>query len=101
MRIAIDFDDTYTLDPNMWDQILNLMVLSGHEVFCITARPDRHMDKVRETIGKVIGMENCIGTQLLAKRKYVKDHYGLVFDVWIDDTPDAIVSNIYPRDKNT
>jgi len=97
MRIAIDFDDTYTLDPEMWDKILVLMCRSGHEVFCITARPDDHMEKVRQTIGKIVGIDNCIGTQLLAKRQYVKDHYDLTFDVWIDDTPDAIVANIYQR----
>lgn len=95
MRIAIDFDDTYTADPAMWNEIVLLMIASGHEVFCVSARPDSHMEKVRQTIGQVIGENYCFGTQLIAKRDYMKKNHGLEFDVWIDDTPDAIVTTIY------
>lgn len=97
MKIAIDYDFTYTADPTMWDSVLKLMLSSGHTVYCVTARPPEHMPEVRTTIGRILGSDNCIGTNLREKRKTVKDVHDIDIDVWIDDTPDAIVANIYNR----
>lgn len=100
MKIAIDFDDTYTKDPVMWNEIIHMMISRDHEVWCISARPEIHMDRVRETIGSIIGRDRCIGTNLKGKRKYVWEMHGLRPDVWIDDTPEAIGGDIYNTFSN-
>lgn len=94
MIISIDFDDTYTKDPELWDMFCLSAIDKGHTVYCVSARPEEHMYKVRNTIGKVIGTRKCFGTSLKCKRDHMKK-YGIHIDVWIDDTPDAIVSNHY------
>lgn len=100
MKIAIDYDDTYTKDPDMWDQMIQLILLRGHEVWCVSARPESHMGIVKSTIGSVIGKDRCIGTNLKGKRQFVWEYYGLKPDVWIDDTPEAIGADIYNAFQN-
>lgn len=95
MKIAIDYDHTYTKDPIMWDKIIKLMQEMNHEVWCISARPEDHMPKVKFHLGPLIGHDRCIGTNLKGKRRYVWEHYGLSIDVWIDDTPEAVGADIY------
>lgn len=96
MIIAIDFDDTYTRDPELWDEFCRSCIRRGHKVYCVTARAEgKMMDIVKESIGKVIGEKNCIGTNLQPKRNFLLENYKIYIDVWCDDTPDAIVDNIY------
>lgn len=94
MKLAIDYDDTYTRDPELWDMFIKTCLHRGHSVYCVSARPEGHMDVVRETIGKVIGPVRCFGTGLEAKRSFMESK-GHKFDVWIDDTPEAIGAKIY------
>jgi hypothetical protein len=97
MIISIDFDDTYTKDPAFWDSFCLNAFRSGHLVYCVSARPEGHMEKVRETIGRIIGRERCFGTGLKPKRDWMKQNTNISIDVWIDDTPDAIVSDHYSK----
>jgi hypothetical protein len=95
MNISLDFDDTYTRDPYMWDKFIELAHSVGHKVYCVTARCDEYhpeRDEVYETIGKLIGKERCIFTCGRAKRPETYKHK-ISIDVWIDDMPDAITEN--------
>lgn len=93
MILGIDFDDTYTRDQDMWNSIISIMIKSGHTVYCVTARSDDEMPIVRESIGSVIGEENCIGTNGKPKKNYIWEHHDNLFiDVWIDDQPEAVVT---------
>lgn len=94
--ISIDFDDTYTKDPEFWDEVCKLAMTRNHKVYCVSARPEEHMPKVRESLGLIIGEDACFGTGLKPKRKWMK-RKNIEIDVWIDDTPDAIVSDYYSR----
>ena len=97
MNISIDFDDTYTKDPIFWDTFCLNAFRSGHSVYCVSARPEAHMDKVRETVGKIIGSNKCFGTGLKPKREWMRVNTNISIDVWIDDTPEAIVSDHYSK----
>lgn len=59
MNISIDFDDTYTRDPEMWNAFIRLAQASGHKVYCVTARSWREDEQVLGTVGNVVGRENC------------------------------------------
>jgi hypothetical protein len=91
LNIAIDFDDTYTLNPELWNDLIEVFRASNFHVYCVTARPEEHMQPVYDTIGNVIGQQNCIGTGLRAKREYMRKHHNIHIHIWIDDTPEAIV----------
>lgn len=86
MNIGLDFDDTYTRDPAGWDEFIRNFTSRRHKIYCVTFRFPEQSQQVYDTIGKVIGNENCHFTSYTAKRKYMqsKDIY---IDVWIDDMP--------------
>jgi hypothetical protein len=94
--ISIDFDDTYTKDPEFWDEVCKLAIQKKHTVYCVSARPEKHMPKVRETVGAIIGKDSCFGTGLQPKREWMKNK-NIEIDIWIDDTPDAIVRDHYSQ----
>ena len=86
MHISLDFDDTYTRDPQMWNKFINLAKLSGHNVYCVTFRFPEQSQQVYESIGQVIGNDCCYFTAYTAKRSYMQSK-GIMIDVWIDDMP--------------
>lgn len=91
MKISIDYDDTYTRDPKLWDQFATNAISRGHQVYCVSARGTQHMDEPKRSIGQIIGPENCFGTGLQPKREFMWRVHNIYIDVWIDDQPEMIV----------
>lgn len=91
MIIAIDYDDTYTRDPLMWNWFINSAEERGHTVWCVTARHENHLDDVEATIGRVLEPNRIVATNGQAKKKFISENYDFYVDVWIDDIPEAIV----------
>jgi hypothetical protein len=86
MNIGLDFDDTYTRDPEGWNAFIRNFTSRGHTIYCTTFRFPEQSQQVYDSIGKVIGHENCYFTSYTAKRKYMQSK-GIMIDVWIDDMP--------------
>ncbi len=78
MKIALDFDNTFTRDPELWIHFANMARVRGHEVAIVTSRSPDFPTGVDPTWLQTI---YCSFT---AKRK----HYAA--DVWIDDDPPHI-----------
>jgi len=93
MIIAIDYDHTYTNDPQLWDEFSRNALSRNHTVYCVSSRDERTMDDAKNTIGKVIGPANCFGTNLHPKREFMIKNHNIYIDVWVDDTPDTIVES--------
>jgi hypothetical protein len=91
MNISIDYDDTYTKDPLLWNWFAQEALKRGHKVYCVSARGTQHMDHPKLTIGRVIGPDNCFGTGLRPKREFMRTMHKIDIDVWVDDTPEMIV----------
>lgn len=94
MKISIDYDDTYTKDPLMWNWFAQSALDRGHEVYCVSARHLQQMDDPKNTIGRVIGADKCFGTGMLTKKEYMWEVHKIHIDVWIDDMPEMIVSKV-------
>lgn len=93
MILSIDYDDTYTRDPLFWNWVVQEALDRGHEVWCVSARHNDHpMDEPRQTIGRVIGAEKCVGTNGKPKRDHLFKEHNVYADVWIDDMPDTVVT---------
>lgn len=88
MKIALDYDGTFTEDKAFWMDFINQARKNGHEVFVVTYRhPD--LDKIREE--KFI---NNLGTSVIYTDGCPKKSYcqslGIEIDVWIDDRPQTV-----------
>jgi hypothetical protein len=73
MLIALDYDKTYTADPALWNDFVQLAQDCGHTVKIVTMRtPNEEIIDVPVEV---------IYTSRVAKASVIKA------DVWIDDSP--------------
>lgn len=84
MKIALDYDDTYTKDPDFWDQVIFLAKECHHKVYVVTNRLGEEEDD--EVLNIPIDVNRIFFTEGSAKRKFMEDE-GIEIDVWIDDEP--------------
>ena len=85
MLMALDYDETYTLDPYFWKDFIARAHARGHEVIIATMRFDKgpEADEVNKEIGN---MCRIYFTSRKAKLGALKE-LGVEPDVWIDDNP--------------
>ena len=85
MNIAIDFDDTYTADPELWDGFIKLCKSRGHSCFIVTMRSDNknNRDRVNSTLINSIPVVYCGGRW----KKNIVESHEIKIDIWIDDLP--------------
>lgn len=88
MLISLDYDDTYTRDPEMWNAFIALAHSVGHEVIVVTMRHPTELAIVNQQLeDKVKAIYPTSGRQ---KRKFMRDVHKLLPHVWIDDMPEFI-----------
>jgi len=92
MKIAIDYDNTFTLDRTLWLNFINSARSSGHDVRIVTARDER-FDRT-EDLKKLELVVPVIYCRSVAKKWYLT-HFGdgFVPDVWVDDKAESILEN--------
>lgn len=86
--VAIDYDDTISLNIDAWKQIINLFASLGAIVYVVTYRESTRFDDMDLDIPHV---KDFIFTNASAKKKYCEDIVGIEVDIWIDDSPESIV----------
>lgn len=94
MRIALDYDKTYTEDPTAWRLFIFHMRAFGHEVRIVTVRDDRTgLDRTQPLID-LEAFVPVVYTRGIAKRWFCS-HFtdGWRPDIWIDDKPETILNN--------
>ena len=91
MIFALDFDGTYTADPELWDQWVRLCRRRGHRVYVVTMRyPSEAVpDELAELVDRVIYTGRRAKKQLLDSR-------GILIDIWIDDRPEFLFEDAAP-----
>jgi hypothetical protein len=85
VRIALDYDDTFTRDPELWSAFVKMAQTRGHEVMIVTMRDPR------EPVAEDMPCE-VIYTGHKAKKKFL-ERWDITIDVWIDDSPHWILMN--------
>lgn len=92
LTIGLDYDNTYSADPECFRAIIRCFQSMGHEVLCVTMR-HHELDWLDEfkTLQDKYGVDTvfCNG---YAKRKVTQD-MGIGIDIWIDDTPRGVDEN--------
>lgn len=88
LTVSIDFDDTFTADPDTWTEVIRVLQRSGHVVICTSARRN-DLDNRRELENSLPGGVCVLLSYDEPKRSYAKKQ-GYDVDIWIDDMPEAI-----------
>ena len=78
-NIALDYDKTYTADPDLWDAFIILALSRGHKVNIVTMR--RWHDEAIDDMPV-----NVIYTSRAAKVPFLES-IGQPHDIFIDDSP--------------
>lgn len=84
MLIALDYDRTFTTDPDGWRAVVALMRARGHEFICVTGRKTPPSALHEPAIPMRI---ICAGDDFKSRAAL---RTGLHVDVWIDDMPGTI-----------
>jgi len=88
MIIAIDYDGTFTEDPNLWKLFIENARSHGHTVYCVTIREEKFGGQVvKDAIGSLVN--GIYFTNGEMKEKYMFQQ-GICVNVWIDDCPGMI-----------
>lgn len=84
MLIVLDYDETYTIDPEFWDLVIFAAKHKDHSVICATMRYEHEGEEVISSLGNKV--EKIIFTGRKAKYDFVHNE-GYYPSVWIDDSP--------------
>ena len=105
MNIAIDFDDTFTADPDTFRKIIQLFLDAGHRPLIVTGREAdekiaiwRYVDvpEMRPSWVSDIPVF-CTGGQ--PKEAFMRKQ-GIAIDIWVEDCPAAVyMTRVYVGDK--
>lgn len=93
MIIALDYDDTWTRDPDAWYAAMMAMKQAGHTIYGVTMRYPREASGMSMRYGAVC--EKIFFTSREAKWYYMQNQ-GIHVDVWIDDSPHFILRSAQP-----
>ncbi len=83
MQIALDFDETYTVDPFLWDAFVAKAKQRGHTVTFVTFRSSRWDNEDIKAAAESIGID-IVYTEGKQKK------HVFTADVWIDDMPELL-----------
>lgn len=92
MNIAIDYDNTYTRQPAMWDEFIRVFRAYSvdNNIYCVSSRSQ---SQSKEVVDALFQKVNAIFfTDRVAKEKYMFDKR-ISIDVWIDDCPFFITND--------
>ena len=90
--LAIDFDDTFTADPELWAVFIRLAIHKGHRVYCVTARrnSDENIDLLNDTFAEH-DLDIPIVFSNLGSKMWTMEQRNVKVNIWIDDAPHALV----------
>ncbi|MDE2144894.1 MAG: hypothetical protein KGJ01_02940 [Patescibacteria group bacterium] len=78
LNIALDYDGTYTRDPDFWKSFVQKAKESGHKVFCVTKRTPEEV-----ICEKLVNIVDGIFYMSRANKINVSQQ----IDIWIDNNP--------------
>lgn len=91
LTISIDYDDTFTADPDTWSEVIRVLQRAGHRVICISARRNEHWQRMELQNALPEGVKVYLSYDQ-AKAEFARQN-GESVDIWIDDFPSAILQH--------
>lgn len=92
---SLDFDDTFTADPELWAAFVKLGLSRGHTFYCVTARRStvENEDAINDLFEEH-GIQMPIIFSNLGSKMDEVERRGIKIDIWLDDAPYAIVQGL-------
>lgn len=92
---AVDFDDTFTADPEFTAACIKLGLARGHKFYCVTARRStaENEDIINDAFEEH-GVQLPIIFSNLGSKLDEVERRGIKIDIWWDDSPTAIVHGV-------
>lgn len=90
LLFCLDYDETYTEDPELWDMFIELIKSRGHRIICATMRYEVEGEEIQQALSNKV--ERIIFTDRKAKTLAVKQA-GYYPSIWIDDSPHWIIQD--------
>lgn len=89
MTLSLDYDDTWTLDPEAWQTMAMFFRDRGHQVILITNR--HNLPQYTEAVERDVRpyVDDIIFAGPMPKRQ-AAENLGYNVDVWVDDFPSAV-----------
>ena len=87
MLLALDYDQTYTRDPDYWDAVIALGITRGHRFVCITSRTYAPGSTRPERTPTPAIPVVLAGQEMKADAARAA---GYEVHIWIDDMPGSI-----------
>jgi len=91
--IAIDYDDTFSADPEMWILVIQTWKDYGYQVICVTARKPTFEN--RKELSDALPDDIPLLLAYDEPKRQFAEKQGFKVDIWVDDTPEAITQEIY------
>jgi hypothetical protein len=91
--ISLDYDDTYTRDPCLWNTFVEAAALRGHTVIVVTMRGRVEGAEVEAALKDRV--HSIVFTDRRAKKPFMEG-LGYNVDVWIDDMPFFVLNSATP-----
>lgn len=88
MKIALDYDNTYTADPYFFSLLIGKAISHGHDIRIVTVRHPA-IDRITAHDIKI----PIIYTNGVAKRHWCMHFEDWEPDIWIDDSPKSVDNN--------
>ena len=98
MTVSIDFDRTFSADPQMWGEFAKQAVADGNTVVMISRRPESDREEVIASLGdyaESFSQVLLVGGDTL--KADAADAAGINVDVWVDDSPQTITDKQVKR----
>lgn len=89
MTIALDFDNTYSLHPLVWNDVIDQFQRSGFRVIMVTDRSAQHENSDLYRAVKFSGISEVFFTDNQPKKPFLAV-LGIHPNIWIDDDPASI-----------
>lgn len=93
-NINVDYDNTFTSDPEFWTTFIHAAQLRGYKIFCISQRTKNHTNYIELKEALPAGVAIFL-TGHNPKKEWAEKR-GLTVDIWIDDNPLAIFESDCP-----
>ena len=85
LLIAVDYDGTYSADPQTFATVITEFIQAGHTCIMVTARDKK--DQVKLLKGLDIKVYYTSG---VFKDPYMRKEHDLDVDIWIEDRPQGV-----------
>jgi len=85
LLIGVDYDGTYSADPDTFDNVISEFRTAGHQVIIVTARSDQDAVSVNPSMN--LEVYYTCGEP---KDPYMREQHNRGVDIWIEDRPHGV-----------